>query len=367
MQRHWFPKSKKSILRRALSTVFSGIQPTGIPHLGNYLGAISTWKQIQDSWPRSTRIIFCIVDLHAITTPHDRNELRRNRYDMLASLIACGIDPVRSIIFKQSDVMEHADLAWILNCHAPMGNLFRMTQWKSKVGKNAMERVLISDNAEEDDVTSMGMLGFFAYPVLQAADILIYKATHVPVGNDQYQHLELARTLARRFNKYYKVDTFPLPSTVPPFSRATTRIMSLRDASKKMSKSDPIPESRILLTDEDEDIAAKVRFAITDSFPGISYDPDTRPGVSNLLSIIASLEGNDIEQVQHHCQSMSMNAFKQYTTRVISSAITPIREQYHALMSSTNELDQILQNGGRAAREIANETRQAVHRSVGLS
>jgi tryptophanyl-tRNA synthetase len=247
--------------------VLSGVQPTGNLHLGNYLGAIRNWVGLQDSH----ECLFMLADLHAITVPQNPADLTRNTRETAAAYIACGIDPKRSAIFPQSAVTMHAELAWILNCHTPLGWLNRMTQFKEKSGKNK----------------EAAPVGLYAYPVLMAADILGYHATHVPVGEDQKQHLELARDIAGAFNRAYGEEFFPLPE--PLIMPTAARIMSLRDGSKKMSKSDPSDYSRITLTDDADAIAKKIRKATSDSIEGVTYDPEGRPEVANLLTIYGAL------------------------------------------------------------------------------
>jgi tryptophanyl-tRNA synthetase len=247
--------------------VFSGIQPTSGVHLGNYLGAIRNWVALQDRYD----CVYCIVDLHALTVLHDREAMLANTREMAAALLASGIDPARSILFVQSNVPAHAQLGWVFNCVTPMGWLSRMTQFKEKAGKD-------KENAA---------VGLFDYPVLQAADILAYRATHVPVGEDQKQHLELSRDIAGSFNRRFGVDYFPLPE--PLILGEATRVMSLRDGTKKMSKSDPSEQSRVSLTDDADAIALKIRRAKSDSLTGVTYEPDARPEASNLLTIYAAL------------------------------------------------------------------------------
>lgn len=250
-----------------MKRVLSGVQPTGNLHLGNYLGAIRNWVGMQDSY----KCLFCVVDMHAITIPQNPDELRQAIRQVTAAYIACGIDPKKSVIFPQSAVSAHAELGWILSCHTPLGWLNRMTQFKEKTGKNR-------DGAS---------LGLYGYPVLMAADILAYKATHVPVGEDQKQHLELARDIAGAFNRYYCSDYFPLPE--PLIMETAARIMSLRDGTKKMSKSDESDYSRVNLTDNADAIALKFRKAKSDSSPTIAYDPENRPEAANLINIYAAL------------------------------------------------------------------------------
>ena len=247
--------------------IFSGIQPTSGIHLGNYLGAIRHWVRLQSAY----ECIYCLVDQHALTTLHAPEEMRANTREAAAALIAAGVDPQRSILFVQSTVPAHAQLAWVLSCVTPLGWLNRMTQFKEKAGKDR-------ENAP---------VGLYAYPVLMAADILAYKATHVPVGEDQKQHSSSRATSPGSFNRRFGVELFPLPE--PMILGEATRVMSLRDGTKKMSKSDPSDQSRINLTDDADAIALKIRRAKSDSILGIAYDPENRPEASNLLTIFAAL------------------------------------------------------------------------------
>src|SRR6202012_2725059 len=251
--------------------IFSGVQPTGNLHLGNYLGAIRNWVQLQKDFD----CIFCIVDLHALTLPQDPAALKAQTREVTAAYIASGIDPERCVIFNQSMVPGHAELAWLLSCHTPLGWLNRMTQFKEKAGKHREE----------------AGLGLYSYPVLMAADILLYKATHVPVGEDQKQHLELSRDIAGAFNRRYEVEFFPLPE--PQILGAAKRVMSLRDGSKKMSKSDTSDYSRINMTDDADTVALKIRRAKTDPepLPGDVTDLERRPEADNLIGIYAALSG----------------------------------------------------------------------------
>ena len=270
--------------------IFSGVQPTGSLHLGNYLGAIRNWARLQDEF----EAIYCVVDLHAVTAPHDPKELSRATREVTAGLIASGIDPARSIIFNQSMVPEHAELSWLFNCVARLGWLNRMTQFKEKAGKNREQ----------------ASVGLYAYPVLMAADILAYKATHVPVGEDQKQHLELTRDIAQSFNSTYGVDFFPLPE--PQIFGSATRVMSLRDGTKKMSKSDESDYSRINMTDGADEIAQKIRKARTDPHP-LPESADglaARPEALNLVSIYAALEDIEIDQVIQEYQGQGFSTFK---------------------------------------------------------
>ncbi len=271
-----------------MNRIFSGVQPTGNLHLGNYLGAIRNWVELQHSY----NCIFCVVDLHAITVPQKPEELVQATREVTAAYIACGIDPKKSIIFPQSAVSIHAELSWILGCHTPLGWLNRMTQFKEKTGKHA-------------DKASLGLYG---YPVLMAADILGYRATHVPVGEDQKQHLELARDIAGAFNRFYNQDYFPLPE--PLIQGPATRIMSLRDGTKKMSKSEESDYSRINLTDNAEAIELKFRKAKSDALPTITYEPEKRHETANLINIYAALSGNSREKIVEEFGDKNFSAFK---------------------------------------------------------
>src|SRR4051794_20816064 len=273
-----------------MNRIFSGIQPTGNLHLGNYLGAIRNWVALQHDY----ECIFCIVDLHALTQPQDPAELRHSTREVTAAYIAAGIDPERCTIFNQSMVSAHTELGWILGCLTPLGWLYRMTQFKEKAGKQR-------DNAG---------LGLYAYPVLMAADILLYKATHVPVGEDQKQHLELARDIAGAFNRRYGVEFFPLPE--PQILGAATRVMSLRDGTKKMSKSDASDYSRINMTDDADTVALKVQKAKTDPepLPDTVAALETRPEADNLLGIFAALAGISLEQAVARFAGQPFSGFK---------------------------------------------------------
>jgi tryptophanyl-tRNA synthetase len=315
--------------------VFSGIQPTGSLHLGNYLGAIRNWIPMQDEMP----CIFCVVDLHAITLDFDPKALAQKTREVAAGFIASGIDPARAIIFPQSRVSAHAELAWIFNCVARMGWLNRMTQWKDKAGKNA-ERMSV---------------GLFAYPVLMAADILAYKATHVPVGEDQKQHLELARDIAAKFNNDFGVaDFFPLPE--PLIMGPAPRVMSLRDGRAKMSKSDPSENAWIALADTDEAIASKIRRAKTDPEPifGSLEDVAKRPELDNLLGIYAALSSKPKGEVLAQFEGAQFSTFKGELADLTVSVIGPIRDRMNALLTDPAELDRLLgASAGKAAAHAA--------------
>jgi len=327
-----------------MNRIFSGVQPTGNLHLGNYLGAIKNWVKMQDDY----ECIYCIVDLHAITVPQDPAELIANTREVTAGLIAAGIDPQRSIVFNQSRIAAHAELAWLLNCFTPLGWLNRMTQFKEKAGKKR-------DNA---------VLGLYAYPVLMAADILLYRATHVPVGEDQKQHLELSRDIAGAFNHSYDQDYFPLPE--PLILGEATRVMSLRDGRAKMSKSEASENSRINLTDDAELIRRKIRKAKTDSEPSMSYDPENRPEATNLLGIYAALADENVESVTARFAGKGFADFKVELAELAAAKLEPIAAEMRRLMGSTDYIDEILRNGAERAAEIATLNLAAIKKIIGL-
>ncbi|MCY7271998.1 MAG: tryptophan--tRNA ligase [Sphingomonas bacterium] len=332
--------------------VVSGIQPTGDLHLGNLLGAILRWVRMQDEAAPTDQHLFFLADLHALTVEVDPAQLRANIREMAAALIASGIDPDRSILFQQSAVREHAELAWVLQCTARMGWLNRMTQFKDKSGKN-------KEGAS---------VGLFAYPVLQAADVLLYQATHVPVGDDQKQHIELARDIALKFNNDFETELFTVPE---PFIGGGTaaRVMSLRDGSAKMSKSDPSDMSRINLTDSDEAIAQKIRKARTDPEPMPSEPAglDGRPEAKNLVGIYAAVTGGTIESVlaDHHGQGFG--SFKPALTDALVALIAPLRRRLVELRGDGAEIDRILAAGADKARVLAAPTIVEAYRVLGLT
>ncbi|HVF36342.1 MAG TPA: tryptophan--tRNA ligase [Sphingomicrobium sp.] len=327
--------------------VVSGIQPTGDLHLGNLLGAILRWVRMQDE----AQCLFFLADLHAITVDVDPAKLRANVREMAAALIASGIDPDKSILFAQSAVPAHAELAWILNCTARMGWLGRMTQWKDKAGKNR----------------EGASVGLFSYPVLQAADVLLYRATHVPVGEDQKQHIELARDIACKFNNDFDVELFVPPE--PYISGgAAARVMSLRDGSAKMSKSDPSEQSRIHLTDSDDAIAQKIRKARTDPDP-LPDDPsllDGRPEAKNLVGIMAALIGETNEQVLARFAGQGFGAFKPALTDAAVALLAPLRDRLVELRRDEAALDAILDAGAAKAAGLGAPTLAGAYRAVGL-
>lgn len=330
-----------------MSLIFSGMQPTRQLHLGNYLGALKNWVKLQHEMDA----IFCVVDLHAMTIEHDPETLRSNIREVAAAYIAAGIDPEKHILFNQSAVSGHAELNWILTCHTPLGWLNRMTQFKEKAGKQ-------KDNA---------VLGLYAYPVLMAADILLYKATHVPVGEDQKQHLELARDIAGAFNRYYKADGFfPLPE--PQILGEATRVMSLRDGTKKMSKSDESEYSRINLTDDADTIALKIRKAKTDPepLPEAVEDLEKRPEANNLVTIYAALSDTNRAAVLAQFGGQQFSAFKGALADLSVAKLAPIAGEMNRLLGDKAELDRILKKGADRAGEIATRTMNEVKDLVGL-
>jgi tryptophanyl-tRNA synthetase len=328
--------------------VVSGIQPTGGLHLGNLLGAILRWVRMQDE----AECLFFLADLHALTVAVDPAELRGNAREMAAALIASGIDPAKAILFRQSAVPQHAEMAWLLQCTARMGWLERMTQFKEKGGKHK-ERASV---------------GLFTYPVLQAADVLLYHATHVPVGEDQKQHLELARDIAMKFNNDFETELFTLPE--PYIGGGTAaRVMSLRDGKAKMSKSDPSEMSRIHLTDDDDAIAAKIRKAKTDPepLPADPADLDGRPEARNLVGIYAAITGESVEAVLGRFAGQGFGGFKPILADALVALIAPLRARLDELRANPEELDRIRAEGALRARDLAAPTVAEAYRAVGLT
>lgn len=347
--------------------VFSGVQPTGNLHLGNYLGAIANFVPLQDEMPA----IYCVVDLHAITAKHDADGLAGVTREVTAAYLAAGIDPAKAIIFNQSQVKEHAELAWIFNCVARMGWLNRMTQFKEKAGKNR-------ENAS---------VGLFAYPTLMAADILAYRATHVPVGDDQKQHLELTRDVAQKFNNDFAErivalglgvdnpnpnpelpDQLYFPLTEPIIAGPATRIMSLRDGTKKMSKSDPSDLSRINLKDTAEDIAKKIRKAKTDPepLPSEMEGLKDRPEAENLVGIFAALSGLSREQVLADFAGQPFSVFKPALADLAVEKLAPITGEMNRLVADPGHIDAVLRDGAERAAAIAEPVLKDVRRICGF-
>jgi tryptophanyl-tRNA synthetase len=328
--------------------VVSGIQPTGNLHLGNYLGAIRNWVRMQDEM----ECLYFLADLHALSQPHDPSELTANTREMAAALIACGIDTEKSILFNQTQVPAHSQLQWLLNGTARMGWLNRMTQWKDKAGKNK----------------EGSSVALFTYPVLQAADVLLYQATHVPVGEDQKQHLELARDIAQKFNNDFGggEEIFTLPEPIIPPEAA--RIMSLRDGSAKMSKSDPSDMSRINLTDDADTIMQKVRKAKTDPepLPGDKSGLAGRPEAENLVGIYAALAGSSVDTVLEQFAGQGFGAFKPALGELLVEKLAPIAERFNALRGDTAAIDAALRKGAEKAAALAAPTLDAANRALGL-
>jgi tryptophanyl-tRNA synthetase len=335
--------------------VFSGVQPTGNLHLGNYLGAIKRFVTMQETHD----CIYCVVDMHAITVWQDPKELTRQIREVTAAFLAAGIDPTKHIVFNQSQVPQHAELAWVFNCIARMGWANRMTQFKEKAGKDR-------ENAS---------VGLFAYPMLMAADILVYRATHVPVGEDQKQHLELTRDIAQKFNNDFAEsiaehgfgDAF-FPLTEPLIAGPATRVMSLRDGSKKMSKSDPSDYSRINLTDDADTIAQKVRKAKTDPepLPSETEGLKERPEADNLVAIYAALTDATPEDVLRQHGGSQFSGFKAALVDVSVAKLAPIADEMRRLMADPGHIDRVLADGSERARAIASETMNAVKDIVGF-
>ena len=326
--------------------VFSGVQPTGTLHLGNYLGAIKNFVELQNKY----NCIYCVVDQHAITVEQNPAELRTNILEVLASFIAAGVDYKKQIIFQQSSVAAHSQLAWVFNCVSRIGWLNRMTQFKDKAGKNR-ENVSV---------------GLMVYPNLMAADILTYLATHVPVGDDQKQHLELSRDIAQKFNNDFGVNYFPQPE--PLIYGNATRVMSLRDGTKKMSKSDPSDFSRILLTDEDESIASKIKKAKSDSelIPESSKDLQDKPECLNLINILSACLNQSVDKTLQNYSGKEYSLLKKDLAENLIQIIKPMRTEIKNLLNNKDELDAILKDGTQKAANIANPIIEDVYKIVGF-
>jgi len=328
--------------------VFSGIQPSGGLTLGNYLGAMKRFVDMQDAGTHEC--VYCMVDMHAITVWQEPETLKRNTRELCAGFIAAGIDPEKSILFNQSQVPEHAQLAWIFNCVARMGWMGRMTQWKDKAGKNA----------------EAASLGLFAYPALMAADILVYHATHVPVGEDQKQHLELTRDIAAKFNHDFGVEFFPI--TEPVIEGAATRVMNLQDGTKKMSKSDPSDRTRINMTDDADTIAKKIKKAKTDPdpLPDSVEGLEGRPEARNLVNIWAGLADLSVEAVVEQNAGKLFGYFKQDLAELAVAKLAPISGEMARLMEEPDEIDRILGRGAERARAIAAPILERTYDIVGM-
>ena len=329
--------------------IFSGVQPTGNLHLGNYLGAIKNFVELNNN--KDNKCIFCVVDLHSITVRQDPQKLRDNILETVATFIASGIDPENNIIFNQSKVSAHSETAWILSCVAPMGWLNRMTQFKEKAGKDKEK----------------ASIGLYSYPILMAADILLYDATHVPVGDDQKQHLELCRDIAQKFNHEYKIDNFfKIPE--PLIQKEFSRIMSLKDGQKKMSKSELSDLSRINLTDDKDQIVNKIKKAKTDTLPIPSSieELNNRPEAKNLIGIYSNLIGVKLDESIKIFSGKNFSEFKDSLSEVLIDRIFPISVEINKLMREKEYLDKILEKGSLKANQIASNKIREIHKIVGF-
>ncbi|XP_024426061.1 tryptophan--tRNA ligase, mitochondrial isoform X1 [Desmodus rotundus] len=340
---HKGPEAAPAPQKDAVRRVFSGIQPTGIPHLGNYLGAIESWVSLQDE-PGS--VLYSIVDLHSITVPQDPAVLRQSVLDMTAALLACSINPEKSILFQQSQVAEHTQLSWILTCMVRLPRLQHLHQWKAKTARQKHD----------------GTAGLLTYPVLQAADILLYKSTHVPVGEDQVQHMELVQDLARGFNKKYG-EFFPEPKSI---LTSMKKVKSLRDPSAKMSKSDPDKLATVRITDSPEEIVQKFRKAVTDFTSEVTYDPASRPGVSNLVAIHSAVSGLPVEEVVRQSAGIDTARYKLLVADAVIEKFAPIKSELEKLKLDKDHLEKVLQVGSAKAKELACPIFHEVKKLVGL-
>ena len=328
--------------------IFSGVQPTGNLHLGNYIGAIKNFVDLQNE---NNECIFCVVDLHAVTVKQDPKILKQNIRETAATFLACGINPKKSIIFNQSSVSAHSEASWLLSCVARMGWLNRMTQFKEKAGKDK-EKVSV---------------GLYIYPVLMAADILLYDATHVPVGEDQKQHLELARDISKKFNTDFDaVDFFKIPE--PLIQKNFARIMSLKDGTKKMSKSDPSDFSRINLTDMESEIINKIKKAKTDAkpFPKRIEDLKSRPEIENLIGIYSSLSSKKIDDLLKEFEDQNFSLFKDKLSELVVKKISPISKEIKKLNGDPSYIDQVLRDGSNKAKELSSKKMEDIKKIFGF-
>ena len=326
-------------------TIFSGIQPSGILTLGNYIGALRNWVSLQDSGEYDC--IYCVVDLHALTVRQDPAALRRRCAETLALFIACGLDPEKNVMYCQSHVSAHSELSWLLGCFTYMGELQRMTQFKDKSQKHA------------DNINA----GLLTYPVLMAADILLYQSDLVPIGADQKQHLELARDIAIRMNNLYG-DLFTVPDGY--FGKAGTRVMSLVDPTRKMSKSDE-PNSYIAILDKPEDIRRKFRRAVTDSDGEIRVDRENKPGVTNLLDILSAVTGEGAQQIADRLSGKGYGALKDEVAEAVIAELAPVQARYSEILADKAYLEGVMQSGAERASRIAAKTMRKVHKKLGLA
>ena len=323
-------------------TVFSGVQPSGNLTIGNYLGAIKNWKQFEDDY----NSLYCVVDLHAITVRQEPAELRRRTLETLAVFMACGMDVSKNTLFVQSHVSAHAELAWVLNCYSMFGELSRMTQFKDKSQKHA------------NNINA----GLFTYPVLMAADILLYQTDIVPVGVDQKQHVELARDIAQRFNQTYS-DTFIVPE--PYIASSGTKIMSLADPTKKMSKSDENANATVRILDSKDDIIRKFKRAVTDSGSEVRFSED-KPGICNLMTIYSCFSGKSIEDIEKEFEGRGYGDFKLAVGEMCADSLSPIRDEFAHLLSDKAYLENVAKEGAQKASYLAQKTLSKVYRKVGF-
>lgn len=323
--------------------IVSGIQPTGSIHIGNYVGAIKSWLELQ----KENDCFFFIADLHALTSPYSPDDLQKNIMEIAAAYLAVGIDPTKSILFVQSKIKEHAELCWILSSVCPVGDLQRMTQYKEK-SKNFKKNI----NA-----------GILTYPILQAADILLYKAIGVPVGKDQVQHIELARTIARKFNQKYKEEIFPEPKSLLP--KVGEKIMSLVDPKQKMSKSLGLSYYLSVFA-EPKEIEKQVMSAVTDTGKEIKYNPKKKPGISNLLTIASAFSGKSIPEIEKEFEGKGYAEFKKYVAETLIKSLSPLRQKRAELLSNGSKIIEILNEGEQKARAIAQQTISQVKQKIGL-
>jgi len=324
--------------------VFSGIQPTGAFTLGNYIGAVRNWPLLQDEYD----CIYCVVDQHALTVRQVPAELRKRSYEAAAMLLASGIDPQKSLVFIQSHVPQHSQLAWVLSCNAQFGELGRMTQFKDKSSKHA------------DNINT----GLFTYPVLMAADIMLYGTHYVPVGGDQKQHVELARDIAQRFNNAYS-DTFVLPEPLIP--KIGARVMSLQEPTKKMSKSDANEKSFVLMTDSADVIMKKFKSAVTDSDGVVKYDTDNKPGISNLMGIYSVMTGKGFEEIEKEFDGQGYGTFKAAVAESVIDTLKPVQEEYSRILADKTYMESVLRDGAEKARYQTNKVLNKVYRKVGFA
>jgi len=323
--------------------IFSGVQPTGNLTIGNYFGALKNFNVLQNDY----ECLYCIVDLHSLTVRQVPKDLRQQTYSVLALYLACGLDPLKNILFAQSHVSAHAELSWILNCYTYMGELSRMTQYKDKSAKH------------EDNINA----GLFTYPVLMASDILLYQTDMVPVGQDQKQHLELSRDIADRFNNLYS-DTFVVPE--PYIPKVGTKIMSLQEPQKKMSKSDENESASVRMLDSYDVIIKKFKRAITDSETEVRYDLENKPGISNLMGIYSSVTGKSFAEIENVFKGVNYGEFKIAVGEAVAGELKPIQEKYNELINQKDYLDSLLKDSAQRAERIARKTLAKVYKKVGL-